>query len=152
MSLSVDVRRARASDAGVIESLYRELVPSSPVSVLAEQVAFLESSSHSFLLLAESESEVLGVLLLTICPDAMYHCQPFGLLENLVVSKTSRGRGIGTHLVAEAERIATELDCSKLILLSSVHRTDAHRFFAAQGFSGDAKRGFVKYRSQFNNT
>lgn len=151
MSQSVNVRRAKASDALVIEALYRELVPSSPVSVLPEQVAKLESSATSYLLVAESSSDVLGVLLLTICPDAMYHCQPFALLENLVVSKISRGRGIGTHLVAEAQRIARELDCSKMLLLSNAHRTDAHRFFSSQGFLGDTKRGFVKYRSQFNN-
>ncbi len=82
----------------------------------------------------------------------MYHRQPFGLLENLVVSEASRGRGIGTHLIAEAQRIASALDCSKLLLLSGVQRTDAHRFFASEGFSGDTKRGFVKYRSQFNNS
>jgi hypothetical protein len=37
-------------------------------------------------------------------------------------------------------------DCSKIMLLSSIHRTQAHAFFERAGFKGDSKRGFVKYQ------
>ena len=151
MNQSVVVRRARASDALMIQTLYRELVPNSPVAVLPERIAAFEDSSTSYLLVADSRAEILGVLLLTICPDVMYRSQPFGGLENLVVSESSRGRGIGTLLMDDAQRISQEQDCSKMLLLSSVHRVDAHRFFVLQGFSGDAKRGFVKYRYKFKS-
>jgi hypothetical protein len=40
-------------------------------------------------------------------------------------------------------------DCSKLMLLSSIHRNEAHAFFRSCGFSGDTKQAFVKHRSQF---
>jgi hypothetical protein len=38
----------------------------------------------------------------------------------------------------------------KIMLLSSVSRVNAHRFFEHVGFRGDRKRGFIKYRSQFD--
>jgi hypothetical protein len=40
-------------------------------------------------------------------------------------------------------------DCSKIMLLSSVTRGDAHRLFGSSGFSSTEKIGFVKYRRHF---
>jgi hypothetical protein len=36
-----------------------------------------------------------------------------------------------------------------MMLLSSVSRVDAHRFFEHVGFRADLNRGFVKYRRRF---
>jgi hypothetical protein len=35
--------------------------------------------------------------------------------------------------------------CTKLMLLSSATRIEAHSFFSQIGFDGEKKRGFVKY-------
>ncbi|HIV72719.1 MAG TPA: hypothetical protein H9903_17415, partial [Candidatus Aquabacterium excrementipullorum] len=39
--------------------------------------------------------------------------------------------------------------CSKIMLLSSIERTEAHAFFERAGYTGSTKKGFVKYRRQF---
>ncbi|MFM0191682.1 GNAT family N-acetyltransferase [Paraburkholderia strydomiana] len=79
----------------------------------------------------------------------MYAEQPFAVVENLVVDQECRGNGIGQALLREVERFCLSRNCSKMMLLSSASRVDAHRFFEQVGFRGDRKRGFVKYRSQF---
>jgi hypothetical protein len=43
-------------------------------------------------------------------------------------------------------------DCSKIMLMSSAARGDAHRFFIASGYEGDRKRAFIKYRRHFQPT
>ena len=145
---SVTVREAKAADAAAIQRLYQELLPEAPVDVRAEKIDNLAASATSFLLLAEANTEILGTLLLTICPDVMFADQPFAVLENIVVRASSRRRGIGRQLLAEAQRISMDLACSKILLMSSKFRTEAHGFFLSQGFAGDMKRGFVKFRSR----
>lgn len=143
------IRRSTAADAAIIQSLYQELVVDSQVRVLPEQVAALAESPASVLLVAEFNSSVCATALLTICADAMYGFQPFGVIENVVVSQRMRGQGLGRQLLAHMEQIAIDQDCSKLMLLSSAHRHEAHAFFRRCGFAGETKNAFVKYRSQF---
>jgi N-acetylglutamate synthase-like GNAT family acetyltransferase len=67
------------------------------------------------------------------------------VVENVIIGATARGRGAGRLLMATLERTARAAECAKLMLLSSLQRTDAHRFFEGLGFEGGKKRGFVKY-------
>lgn len=145
---SITVREAKAADAPAIQMLYQALLPDAPVDVRAENIDQLEASATSFLLVADANTEILGTLLLTICPDVMFADQPFAVFENIVVRASWRRRGIGRHLLAEAQRISMDLGCSKILLMSSKFRTEAHGFFLSQGFAGDEKRGFVKFRSR----
>ena len=148
-SASAAVRRATVDDAPAIESLYRELVSDLHIRVLPEQVATLADSASSFLLVAEADGVVCATALLTLCPDVMYRTQPFGVLENIIVTQAVRGRGYGRLLLANIERLASAHHCTKLMLLSSTAREAAHVFFRRCGFASDTKQAFVKYRRQF---
>jgi len=143
------IRKATSLDAPVIESLYRELVSDPHICVLPEQITAMAASPHSLLLVADVESVVCATALLTICPDAMYGTQPFGVLENVVVTPPMRGWGLGRLLLGQVERLAADHHCTKLMLLSSQTRHEAHAFFKRCGFSSDAKHAFVKYRRDF---
>jgi N-acetylglutamate synthase-like GNAT family acetyltransferase len=142
------VRRAVAEDASAVERLYRELVSDPLVRVLPKQVAALSDSPTSFLLVVEAGGAVCATALLTICPDAMYGNQPFGVIENIIVTEEMRGRGIGRLLLEYVEQLAIARDCTKLMLLSGASRKAAHAFFQRNGFSSDTKHAFVKYRRQ----
>lgn len=97
--------------------------------------------------MVEDEGHVVATAPLTICLDAMYRKQPFGVLENVVVNAETRSKGIGQFLLSAIDHIAVTKDCSKVMLLSSSDRGYAYAFFEATGYDGDAKRGFVKYRA-----
>jgi len=142
----MNVRRAQARDAQAVQRLYQVLVPGDAnVSVTPERLATLEHDADNFLLVLERDAEVCGTLLLTLCLDAMYRSLPFGVIENMVVSPEARGSGCGRALMAEAERIARERHCTKLMLLSNAARPEAHAFYARMGYDGERKRGFVRY-------
>lgn len=148
-SPGVEIHRARSEDAAAIRLLYQQLLSDAAVRVLPEQVKALEESAISFLMVACSSGVVSATALLTVCPDVMYQRQPFGVVENLVVAAVHRGSGIGRRLMEHIKEMAREQDCTKLMLLSSSHRHEAHRFFEGLGYDGDRKKGFVKYGSQF---
>ena len=145
------IRLAQAADAGAIASLYHELVDDPAITVLPEQIERLAANPDQALLVVEQQDRLLATVHLQFCTDTMYARQPYALLENLVVAASARGQGIGALLLAEVERRCLAHDCSKIMLLSTASRLDAHRFFAAQGYDGERKRGFVKYRRNFRS-
>lgn len=143
------IRKAIAEDAPAIQELYRQLVGNPYVRVLPERIASVGQDPMTKLLVAEAEGLVVGTVLVSLCSDVMFQNQPFAVVENVVVSAAHRNDGIGASLLREVERICQSAECSKIMLLSSAARTEAHRFFERAGYAGTSKKGFVKYRRQF---
>lgn len=142
----MQVRRAQPRDATAIEALYRLLVPGDGnISVSPDRIAALEEDPTNHLLVAALDGTVSGSAFLTICLDPMYGFQPYGVVENVIVLPSARRSGVGAALMTGLERAARDARCTKLMLLSSQSRVDAHQFFQRLGFDGERKRGFVKY-------
>jgi N-acetylglutamate synthase-like GNAT family acetyltransferase len=149
---TVTVREARGSDAEAVGALYRSFVSSPHINVREDRLEAIAADPNNFMFVCEIDDAVCGTLFLTLCLDAMFGNQPYGVLENVVVNEACRGQGIGRLLFAHAEEVCRIRDCSKIMLLSTAAREAAHRFFEQQGYSSANKRGFVKYRSQFLNS
>jgi GNAT superfamily N-acetyltransferase len=147
--LEPTVRRAMPDDAEKIAALYEQLVGNSPVAVQPERIAQIGRDKNTLLLVCGYRDDVCGTALVSLCADVMFSFQPFAVVENVVVDASVRGHGFGRTLFKNIEAFCLSRDCSKIMLLSSAEREPAHRFFERAGFSGAAKRGFVKYRRDF---
>lgn len=147
--VAVSIRRASAHDAAAISGLYKQLVSNPAVAISPEHLATLSESEHHFVLVAEQGGLVSGTALLSLCEDVMFGTQPFAVVENVVVDQNVRSQGIGAALFREVEALCKRANCSKIMLLSSSQRTEAHKFFERLGFAGASKLGFVKYRTSF---
>lgn len=142
----MNTRQAEPEDARALEDLYKVLVPGDPnIHVDPRRLAELHTDPRHYLLVVEADGVVCGTAFLSLVLDAMYGGQPFGIVENVVISPAHQGKGLGGFLMSAIEEKARDAKCTKLMLLSSVARTRAHRFFAAIGFEGEKKRGFIKY-------
>jgi N-acetylglutamate synthase-like GNAT family acetyltransferase len=140
------VRQAEPSDAPAIQALYEALVPGDEnIAVDPAHLSRLQSDSDSHLLVLVEAGSVCGTAFLTICRDPMYGDQPYGVVENVIVLAPARRLGAGRALMDYVERVARAARCTKLMLLSSAARADAHVFFTRLGYDGARKRGFVKY-------
>lgn len=145
----VTVRQADCGDCVAVQKLYVELTGDCRVRVLPEQIEAILNIPSTRLLVCEINEEVCATALVVLCQDVMYGTQPFAIVENIIVANGVRRKGVGRYLIGSIEVFCHENDCSKIMLLSSIGRTEAHAFFAKNGFSADQKRGFVKYRNQF---
>ena len=143
------IRRARPDDARHIEALYRELIGDAEVRVLPARIAQVADDPYAALLVLESGGVLRASALVNLCADVMFGSQPFAVVENNVVDATCRGQGWGTALLRWIEEDCKDRGCSKIMLLSSVERSEAHRFFMHCGFSDSKKKGFIKYRRDF---
>ena len=144
------VRSGRPEDAIAIQVLYQELLPGDAgIHVLPERVTQIAEDPNTLLLVVEAEGIIIGSALVTFCLDAMYRAQPFGMVENVIVTAAARLMGVGRMLMEAINTVAAERDYSKLMLLSNAQRLAAHDFFTKCGFDGTSKKGFVKYRKTF---
>ncbi|MGA3247715.1 MAG: GNAT family N-acetyltransferase [Paraburkholderia sp.] len=143
------VRVAQPADAAALHSLYRQLVDDENVHVAESQIQKVSEDVRTRLFVCEVDGHAKATVLVSLCTDVMYGDQPFAVVENLVVDKAYRGQGFGFVLLRTVEQFCLSQNCSKMMLLSSATRAEAHRFFERFGFRSDLKKGFLKYRRQF---
>ena len=73
------------------------------------------------------------------------HLEPFALLEDVYVSNSQRGKGLGTKIVKQAISAARDEGCYKLIATSRSCRVNVHRLYRKLGFE---ERG-LEFRIDF---
>ena len=92
-------------------------------------------------LVAEWEGRVVGVCQLIVFRHIQSHGALCAEIESVHVHPDQRGHGVGHILMEAAIERARHLGCYRVQLTSNVARPDAHRFYAALGFS-PSHRGF----------
>jgi GNAT superfamily N-acetyltransferase len=71
------------------------------------------------------------------------HPRPQAWVNDLVVTESARGRGIGSALLARAEELARKRGCFRMSLETGGWRDAAHRFYEREGWTDNGK-WFVK--------
>jgi GNAT superfamily N-acetyltransferase len=83
--------------------------------------------------IAEENGEVARAYLYLMTNDL--HDAPFGLLEDVFVAESERGRGLGTALVNEVIAVARDAGCYKLVATSRASRPKVHELYERLGFT-----------------
>ncbi|WP_028546977.1 GNAT family N-acetyltransferase [Paenibacillus taiwanensis] len=131
-------------DLIALSGLYEELMGvASSLSRMETVFERIAANPQYMLLGAKCEGELAGSIMCVLCSDLVGNCQPFMLIENVVVSSRFRRLGIGNKLMEHAEHLARRCDCTCMMLISGAQRTEAHRFYEALGYTVDVK-GFKK--------
>jgi GNAT superfamily N-acetyltransferase len=94
-------------------------------------------------LIADANGEVVGIVQVIIFPHFQYTGGWCCELESVHVRSDWRSRGVGAELLAAAEVIARREGCYRIQLTSRNVRTDAHRFYEANGYVA-ISQGFKK--------
>lgn len=106
---------------------------------------WMKDNSDYTILCAKYKGEVVGSLMGVANRELIGECRPFMVIENVTVSDKHRRMGIGKLLMDSIEKVAIVKNCSFMMLISRIHRKEAHKFYESVGFSGDVAKGFKKY-------
>jgi ribosomal protein S18 acetylase RimI-like enzyme len=142
------IRNATLSDAPQIARLLAQLgYPVTP-KLVERQLAALLDDDHEDLLMAEThEKKVIAFLELHYIPQVAFAGE-FARISYLCVDKEVRSRGVGKKLEREACRLASQRGCDRIELHCHARRTDAHGFYARQGYTESPKYFVKKLRSE----
>ena len=142
LPFATDLRIAAVADADDVARLLSELGYPCEIDEAIERISVIADNDRQALVVARREGAVVGLIAL----DFMYYL-PLGTttcrVTALVVSTASQGHGLGRLLLRDAERRARIGGAARLEATSASHRTEAHAFYRACGFSDGAAR-FVK--------
>lgn len=140
------IREADPKDSSVIEKLYKKLAPHSiNLKVLPERVEQIRKDYNNFLFVYEEDHVIKGSIFITFCLDPGYEFRPYTIVEYVIVGEGYRGKGIGEKLLKHVEKVSIGRESTRIVLLSSVARTEAHKFFTKNGYDGTISKGFKKY-------
>jgi GNAT superfamily N-acetyltransferase len=81
-----------------------------------------------------SENKLLATYSLIILDNFGHGGLKIAIVENVVVAPDDQGSGIGTTMMHDAMRRATDQGCYKLMLSSDLKRQGAHAFYEHLGF------------------
>jgi len=129
------IRTAVARDAPALALLAAELGYPNTVDETNGRLSTVMDAPENQVMVAETAvHEIVGWI--HVFGAARVESEGFAELGGLVVAEAWRGRGVGSGLVASAERWALENAYFKLRIRSRVERAEAHRFFERLGFVG----------------
>ena len=141
---SMKIRNLKKSDLLQLSKLYEQFWgEKSDVSKMEEQFNIIENEKNHIILVAESSNSIVGSVMGIVCKELYGDCRPFLVVENMVVDKNFRKKGIGTLLLKELETAANKLNCTQMILVTEADRADACGFYEKYGFQKNNK-GYKK--------
>lgn len=147
---SFPVRQAEERDLDQLLRLYGELAEGEAARLPADPEASREvftaitSDRSRRLCVATDGQEVVGAAEVIVVANLTHRARPWAVIENVIVSETSRGHGAGTALLTHLINIARGSRCYKVQLHSGKQRLDAHRLYRRVGF-GPVAEGFKLY-------
>ncbi|MCX7353475.1 MAG: GNAT family N-acetyltransferase [Alphaproteobacteria bacterium] len=94
----------------------------------------LLASPNAHILAAEANNQVVGMCTVQLTVSTS-EGGPSGLIEDVVVDRAWRGKGIGRALLDRAEAWARSQGASRVQLLADQHNTPALDFYAGRGWT-----------------
>jgi GNAT superfamily N-acetyltransferase len=138
LTAAVAVRDATVADAPAISALLTSLGYPGTEGFVPDKIAALLQHSDARLLVATDGTDVLGVVSLHFIPQLALPGD-FCRISYLCVAEGARSRGVGAVLEAQVLALAKARGCDRIELHCHSRRTDAHRFYARQGYEESPK-------------
>jgi ribosomal protein S18 acetylase RimI-like enzyme len=131
------LREARPRDVEAIAALIAALGYEANVADVRKRLAALVKAGQQALV--ADKGAILGVLT-TSMTLVLHRPKPVGRISMLVVAEEARGAGIGTALVAEAEKRLAAKGCGMIEVTSNRQRLRAHNFYERLGYERTSYR------------
>jgi GNAT superfamily N-acetyltransferase len=140
----VHVRDALPADAPVLVAMWHANIETTGrmtepnVEAAVRAIGHLALDPEQRLVVAEVESEVVGVAYLVRAPLSPIHEETTVRVGHLFVNAEHRGRGVGRAMLSVATAWADEKQASHVLINVSAAARDANRFLARLGLSSIA--------------
>ena len=132
------IRVAADEDLPEILTLYSQLeTENNQVLGIGEAKAIFDKMKQYpdyHVYVAESDGVIVGTFALVILDNIAHMGGKSGLIEDVAVSPSLQGQGIGKRMMKFALELCKGKSCYKVCLSSNLKRQDAHKFYEGLGF------------------
>ena len=131
------IRKAEKTDIPHVLRLYARVLDGGNTvqTETAEQIYDkMKSYPDYHIYVAELDGNIVGTFALAIMDNMAHMGAKSGLIEDVAVSDSFQGKGIGTQMMKYAVEICKENACYKVCLSSNIKREMAHKFYRKLGF------------------
>ncbi len=127
-----------------ILNLYKQLHPDeNPIRLdKAEEIWNLAINDNIKYFIAIENKKVIASVFIVIIPNLTHEGRPIGIIENLIIDKNYRSKGIGKEIVKMAVEYGKKQNCHRIALQSNNDRIDAHKFYKKIRFNPNLKTSF----------
>ena len=141
----MDIRDMRIEDMAPLAALYSQFWrEESNTAKMREKFTRLRDNEAYILLCAVDGGRLIGSVMGIVCEELYGECEPFLVVENMIVDKSGRKGGVGRALFRALENKAKERGCTQIILVTETERRDACGFYESMGFHPSANKGYKK--------
>jgi len=134
------IREAKESDLLTIRQLTLELIETMgdtegiDIKLIAENCQNLLSEANSHILVAEIEGIVVGFVNFTT-RKTILHRGLSGLIDEIIVAKSYRGKGVGKQLLSSVIEKSRQLGCCEVEVSTEKTNAKAREFYRQCGFT-----------------
>ncbi len=125
------IREAKRSDSEVLAKLSCELGYPATTAEMEERFDKLSSNPDNGIFVAEID-EVVGWIHVAVIISL--ESNTYAEIIGLVIDEKYRGSGIGTRLVARAEKWGSERNISRIRVRTNILRNETKKFYKKLGF------------------
>ena len=136
---SINIRPANQDDIPSIVRLVRELAESGGElsHINQDYAAYFLRQPNCFIMLAEVDSQIIGLLSYLLKPD-LYHASDTCYIAELIITDGYRGRGVGGALMENLIENMASQGCVEVSVTTMPHNLDAIRFYKKHGLVDEA--------------
>ncbi|QUC64142.1 GNAT family N-acetyltransferase [Nitrosopumilus sp. K4] len=136
--MRLNIRNATEKDIpSILELLYElgrpEPIDNKEIAVFKNKVKDYFSDPSKFILVAETDSEVIGLVSIILL-RRLNHAKFEMYIPELVVKKKHRFSGVGKKLISKCIEIGKKKSCYRIRLESGNQRKESHKFYSGLGF------------------
>ncbi len=139
------IRKLEEKDLDELSLLYKQFWnEESNIETMKKKYQEIKNNPNYIILSAVINGTLVGSICGVVCEELYGACRPFLVMEDLIVDKNMRKKGIGKALLEKLENFGKERKCSQIIFITETNRIDAVSFYEKMGFKSKTHTGFKK--------
>lgn len=142
------IREADIQDLDRLLELYSMLFGKSILEKNEETVRIwnrIMTDSMYHVIVAEDNGQLVSTCTCVIIPNLTYDQRPYAIVENIVTKSEYRAQGYATACLQQAQRIAEEENCFRILLATQSKLQSTHKFYEKLGYSKDDLTAFTQW-------